>query len=79
MENLRVVAGDCVADARRLTEVEEAFEGKAVPPKPEIEEMVKNHFSPKGDFHAGAAYKRYMAGVGLADILHGFSSPEARS
>ncbi len=79
LEDLRIVAGDCVTDAIRLTAVETALEGKTVPPKPAIEELVMSHFTPHGDFHAGAAYKRYTAGVTIADIIHGFFDREARS
>lgn len=79
LQNLRIAAGDCVTGAVRLTEVEAALEGRAAPVKPEIEELVRNHFAPKGDFHAGADYKRYMAGVTVADILHYVSEREGRS
>ena len=79
LENLRIIAGDCVTDAARLTAVEAALEGKAAPPKPEIEELVMSHFAPEGDFHAGADYKRYMAGVFTADIIHDLLVLGARS
>ncbi len=79
LEKLRIVVGDCVGDPLRLKAVEAALEGKAVPSKAAIEELVKKYFAPKSDFHAGAAYKRYMAGVIVADILHDFFDPEKRS
>lgn len=66
----RISVSDCVTGPIRLTSVETALAGKEVVPKQVIEELVAGDFDPDGDFHAGAAYKRYIAGITLADMIH---------
>ena len=41
-----------------------------LPPREKIEEMVRAAFSPAADIHASAEYKRFVAGVLAADMLH---------
>jgi putative selenate reductase FAD-binding subunit len=41
-----------------------------LPSKEKIEEMVRGQFSPAADMHASQDYKRYMAGVLAADMMH---------
>ncbi len=79
LDDLRIVAGDCVTGPARLTAVEKSLEGKRIPPLREIEELVTAHFDPKGDFHAGGAYKRYMAGVMVADLIGSFAGRGTKS
>jgi putative selenate reductase FAD-binding subunit len=79
LRDLRVVIGDCVAPPLRLLDVEDELEGKNLPEKEKIETLVRKHFAPAGDFHASAEYKRYMAGVIVADTLHDLISGEVRS
>jgi len=67
---VRIAANDCRGRLLRLGEVEVRLEGGPLPPKQAIEALVRQHFSPKGDIHASAEYKGYMAGVLAADLLH---------
>jgi putative selenate reductase FAD-binding subunit len=41
-----------------------------LPTREKIEEMVRAAFAPAADMHASAEYKRYVAGVLAADMLH---------
>ena len=45
-----------------------------LPTREKIEEMVRAAFSPTADIHASAAYKRYVAAVLAADLLHGLAA-----
>ena len=69
MENVRIVLGDCVDQARRYHVIEENLNGKTPEPAEKIEQMVSECFTPKSDYHASAGYKLYMAGIILADLL----------
>jgi putative selenate reductase FAD-binding subunit len=71
LESVFIAAGDCVGPFVRLRAVEKALQGKTLPPKERIEERVKNAWEPRADIHASAEYKRYIAGVAVADLLHG--------
>jgi probable selenate reductase FAD-binding subunit len=69
VRGLRVVVSDCRGQLLRLSGIEKALEGAALPPRDRLEAMVRGAFSPKPDMHASAAYKSYMAGVFAADLL----------
>lgn len=69
VSGLRIFASDCVDAPVRLARVEEALEGKRLPPRDAIEKAVGESFSPKSDMHASAAYKQYMVRVLVADAL----------
>jgi probable selenate reductase FAD-binding subunit len=71
VRGIRIVIGDSAGGMRRLGGAEKALEGRALPQKGAIEEAVRREFAPKPDIHASAEYKLYMAGVMIADILHG--------
>jgi probable selenate reductase FAD-binding subunit len=71
IRGLRIVIGDSAGGMRRLGGAEKALEGRALPEKGAIEEAVRREFAPAPDIHASAEYKLYMAGVMIADILHG--------
>ncbi len=77
LSGLRIVIGDSAGGMGRLAEAERALEGMALPAKKDIEEAVSGRFSPAADVHASAEYKRYMAGVMIADILHALAAEEA--
>jgi putative selenate reductase FAD-binding subunit len=77
LREVRVVASDCSGQLLRLGSVEERLEGKALPEKARIEEAVARAFSPMPDIHASAEYKRYMAGVLVADAFHGLAGTRA--
>jgi CO/xanthine dehydrogenase FAD-binding subunit len=65
----RVVVSDCCGRRGRLTSLERILEGAAPPPREQIEELVRAEFHPSSDLHASAGYKRYIAGVCVADAL----------
>ncbi len=71
---VRVVVSDCRGQRVRLQEVERALEGSALPAKSRVEEWVGTAFAPAADIHASSAYKRYMAGILVADALHAIAS-----
>jgi putative selenate reductase FAD-binding subunit len=74
LTNVRVVVSDCREQRVRLLAVERALEGSALPLKSLIEESVGTAFAPAADIHASSAYKRYMAGILVADALHALAS-----
>jgi len=49
-----------------------------LPSREKIEEMVRAAFSPVADMHASQEYKRYMAGVLAADMLHELAAGKVR-
>jgi putative selenate reductase FAD-binding subunit len=74
LTDVRVVVSDCREQRVRLPAVERALEGSALPLKSLIEEWVATAFAPAADIHASSAYKRYMAGILVADALHAIAS-----
>jgi putative selenate reductase FAD-binding subunit len=68
-EGLRLVLSDCRGQRVRLTAMEKKLEGRPLPPRHDLEELARAEFVPAPDMHASAAYKRYMAGVLIADLL----------
>jgi putative selenate reductase FAD-binding subunit len=70
---LRAVASDCRGSIQRLAGVE-AMEGRPIASKREIEELVGAEFSPRADIHASVPYKKYMAGVLTADLMHALAA-----
>ncbi len=64
----RVVVSDCQGQVLRLAGVEDSL-GTGLAEKARLEELVKTDFAPKGDIHASASFKRYMAGVLVADAV----------
>jgi putative selenate reductase FAD-binding subunit len=73
---IRVIVSDCRGQRGRLGEVERALEGAPLPPKKLIEEAVGRAFAPKADLHASVEYKRYLAGVLVADALSALAERE---
>lgn len=65
----RIVVSDCRGQLLRLTGIEHALEGAALPSRDLLEAMVRGAFSPVPDLHASAGYKSYMAGIFAADLL----------
>ena len=78
LSRVRVAASDCRGKLLRLRDVEERLEGNPLPPKQTIEGLVRQHFSPAGDIHTSAEYKRYMAGVLAADLLHSLAGRKGK-
>jgi probable selenate reductase FAD-binding subunit len=76
---VRIVASDCRGQVLRLTDAEEALEGSPLPAKDRIEKLVRAAFWPTSDIHASTEYKRYLAGVYAADLLHALSGRQASS
>jgi putative selenate reductase FAD-binding subunit len=77
----RVIAADCRGLRMRLTDIEALLVElrRAIAPLPareRIEEAVRAEFPAGGDAHASGAYKRYMAGVYVADALRGLTDGE---
>ncbi len=77
VRGLRVVVSDCRGLLLRLTGIEHALEGKALPSRDRLEAMVGAAFSPTADAHASAGYKSYMAGVFTADLLRALAGKGA--
>jgi probable selenate reductase FAD-binding subunit len=75
----RIVASDGRGQLLRLADVEAALEGSALPAKDGIESLVRAAFWPTSDIHASTEYKRYLAGVYAADLLHGLALQEGSS
>jgi putative selenate reductase FAD-binding subunit len=64
-----IVVSDCRGPLVRLEEAENSLDGAALPPRERIESLARAGFSPQPDIHASVEYKRYMAGVLVADLL----------
>ena len=64
-----VPVSDCRGPLVRLEEAENSLDGAALPPRERIESLARAGFSPQPDIHASVEYKRYMAGVLVADLL----------
>lgn len=77
LTDVRVVVSDCRGQRVRLRDVERTLEGSALPGKSLIEEAVGAAFAPAADIHASSAYKRYLAGILVADALHVLASGKA--
>jgi putative selenate reductase FAD-binding subunit len=73
----RVVVSDCRGQTVRLIAVEEALNGSPLPPREQIEGMISRAFAPAADMHGSATYKRYMAGVLVADALYALRERKA--
>ncbi len=74
---LRVVVSDCRGQLLRLSGIENALEGAALPSRDRLEAMVRGAFSPAADMHASAAYKSSLAGVFAADLLRALAGKGA--
>jgi probable selenate reductase FAD-binding subunit len=77
LSRVRIVASDCRGQVLRLGDAEEAIEGSPLPAKDRIESLVRAAFWPTSDLHASTEYKRYLAGVYAADLLHGLATRDA--
>ena len=64
-----IVVSDCRGRPVRLEEAENSLDGAVLPPRERIEQIARAGFSPQPDVHASVEYKRYMAGVLVADLL----------
>jgi len=77
VSRVRIVASDCRGQVLRLGDAEEALEGSGLPQKDRIEKLVRAAFWPTSDLHASTEYKRYLAGVHAADLLHALAERQA--
>jgi putative selenate reductase FAD-binding subunit len=77
VSRVSIVASDCRGQVLRLADAEEALEGSPLPPKDRIEKLVRAAFWPTSDLHASTEYKRYLAGVYAADLLHALMGRQA--
>jgi probable selenate reductase FAD-binding subunit len=75
--HLRIVASDCRGQLLRLADAEEALEASPLPGKDHIEKAVRAAFWPTSDMQASTEYKRYLAGVYAADLLHDLAKRQA--
>ena len=78
----RIVVGDGRRAAVRLIDTENRLRGvplasKAGDAKARIEEWVRQEVHPEADIHASVEYKRYIAGVLVADALEGLAEQTA--
>ena len=79
VSRVKIVASDCRGQVLRLVDAEEALEGSELPAKDRIEKLVRAAFWPTSDVHASTEYKRYLAGVYAADLLHALAERQAAS
>jgi putative selenate reductase FAD-binding subunit len=77
LRDIRIVVSDCAGQCVRLEELEKELEGAALPEAPLLEKRVAGLFTPRAEIHASAGYKRYIAGVLVADALHELATGEA--
>ena len=69
VEGPRLVLSDCRGLRIRLSAAEKKLDGAPLPPRQALEALARAEFSPRPDMHASVPYKRYMAGVLIADLL----------
>ncbi|MGO9309348.1 MAG: FAD binding domain-containing protein [Spirochaetia bacterium] len=69
LQQPRLVLSDCRGLRVRLAATERKLEGSPLPPRQDIESLARAEFSPGADPFASEAYKVYMAGVMIADLL----------
>lgn len=79
VSRVRIVASDCRGQLLRLADPEAALEGSELPQKDRIEKLVRAAFWPTSDLYASTEYKRYLAGVYAADLLHLLAERQAAS
>jgi putative selenate reductase FAD-binding subunit len=73
----RIVASDCRGQVRRLADAEEALAYSPLPAKDRIEKLVRAAFWPTSHAHASTEFKRCLAGVYAADLLHALAERQA--
>jgi putative selenate reductase FAD-binding subunit len=78
LDRPRLVLSDCRGRRVRLTAAERKLDGAPIPSRQDIEALARAEFTPRPDMHASVAYKRYMAGVMVADLLAALISKAAR-
>jgi len=77
LEQPRLVLSDCRGLRVRLTSAEQKLDGAPLPSRQDIEKLARAEFSPAADVHASVTYKRYMAGVMVADLLAALANEAA--
>ena len=71
IDDMRVAVGDCVSRPMRLTHLERhQVASKDLVTKAEIEASTGRMMEFTDDIHASSEYKRYLAGVYLADLIY---------
>jgi len=70
LKDLRIFIGGVDKHILRLIDVEKQFTDKPLPPKQEIEKIVSSVVSPIGDVRGSAEFKKYIAGVIVADCFY---------
>lgn len=70
MTDVRIIINDGCGRIQRLADAEKNLNGMPVREKEEIEMLIQGSCSPKADLWASADYKRYIAGVMAADLIH---------
>ncbi|MGA2640101.1 MAG: FAD binding domain-containing protein [Spirochaetia bacterium] len=78
LEQPRFVLSDCRGQRVRLTAAERRLEGAPLPPRQDIEALARAELAPHPDMHASAAYKRYMSGIMIADLLAALAQEAGR-
>jgi putative selenate reductase FAD-binding subunit len=73
---VRISLGDCVSAPFHLSGTEGLLTGRTLPDRSKIGSLVCKEFCPKPDIHASEDYKRYLAGVYVADLLHDLAAQE---
>jgi putative selenate reductase FAD-binding subunit len=65
-----IAVNGCSSRATRLVALENRLEGKPLPPREEIDALVKPLVDPVGDLRGSAAFKRHLAAVLVSDSIH---------
>ncbi len=71
-----VAVGGVSKNVVRLTKLEETLSGSSLPDKQGLEAQVGTEINPMDDTRGSAAFKRYLAGVMVADCIHSAFSGE---
>ena len=71
-----IVVSDCRGQRVRLARMEKKLEGARIPPRQDLEGLARAELDPGPDVHASARYKKYMAGVLVADLLAALAGEE---
>jgi carbon-monoxide dehydrogenase medium subunit len=70
LERPIIAVNGCSSRAIRLSALENRLEGNPLPPREEIDALVKPLVDPVGDLRGSAAFKRHLAAVLVSDSIH---------
>jgi len=70
IEDIIIAIGGVDKHVIRLTNVEEALNGRILPKKEELEELIKKQINPIDDIRGSVAFKTYLTGVMVTDCIY---------